>query len=70
MSTSGALSVEIEDVVLCRVKPVIFNVSAVLRDCGLIDGSELGFTLTGESKYSSILWFQVLLLHNLIPRLS
>ena len=63
VSTCGALSVVIEDVVFCSVAPVTFNVSAVLRDGSLIDGSESDFTLTGESKYSSILWFQVLLLH-------
>ena len=70
VSTSGALSVVISDTVFCRVKPVIFNVSAVLRDGSAISGSESDFTLMGESKYSSILWFQVLLLHILIPSLS
>ena len=70
MSTGGALSVVIEDVVFCSVAPVTFSVTAVLRDGSLISGSGSDFTLMGESKYSSILWFQVLLLHILIPSLS
>ena len=50
MSTSGALSVVINDTVLCRVEPITFSVTAVLGDGCLVSGSESDFTLTGESK--------------------
>ena len=53
VSTGGALSVVINDTVLCSVAPVTFYVTAVLRDGSLISGSEsTDFTLTGESKQS------------------
>ena len=53
ISTGGALSVLIEDVVFCQQPNITFNVTAVLRDDSLIDGSESAdFTLTGESKQS------------------
>ena len=51
ISTSGALSVVIEDVVFCQQPNITFNVTAVLRDGSLIDGCEFDFTQTGESKH-------------------
>ena len=58
MSTGGTLSVVIEDAVLYRVAPITFNVTAVLRDGSLIDGSESNFTLTGESKQVDLIYPQ------------
>ena len=50
ISTSGALSVVIEDAVFYSVAPVTFTVTAVLGGGSVIDGSESDFTLAGESK--------------------